>query len=229
MYQAWHIIFALTPHRNHIAALADGDDGVPQKFRIGRRGNDFLQAFFDFTALNPHMSANIRQSGAGGIGNLFLGQNRTKNTILQIFVGGQTGKQLLQNSRLLVFRNVAFYNSGAPKHSGNGQQFLGVEASSPFRPFQRRGNITDLRKPGVPLLSTHPGSCGGFLQALAHFVQVRNRTQVQTRLFSSFTSGAIGKPDQNLIQLQLRQRFFIQRRHVILLSIIPARIYKNPG
>ena len=73
MDKARYIIAALRFDRHHIAALADCDNGLPEELGIGGRGNDLLKAVPDLARLNAHMAANVRQSGRGIVGDLFLG------------------------------------------------------------------------------------------------------------------------------------------------------------
>ena len=48
MYKTGHIIFTLAFYRDNIAALTNGDNGLPKKFGISRRGNHLLQAIPNF-------------------------------------------------------------------------------------------------------------------------------------------------------------------------------------
>ena len=79
---AGHIVFALGLDGDHIPALPDGDDGLPQKFGIGRGRDHLLQAVPDFPGLDAHMAADIRQRGGGCVGNLLFRENGTENLVL---------------------------------------------------------------------------------------------------------------------------------------------------
>ena len=81
MHQSGHIVFALGFHGDHIAALANGDDGLPQKFAVSRGGNDLLKAVPDFPRLDAHMAADVCQGRGGGIGDLVLREDRAKNPV----------------------------------------------------------------------------------------------------------------------------------------------------
>ena len=89
VHKTRHFVLKLALDRHHIAALANGDDGLAQVLGIGRRRNDFLQAVPDLAGLDAHVAANIRKSRRCIIRDLLFRQNCAENLIFQVFIGGQ--------------------------------------------------------------------------------------------------------------------------------------------
>ncbi len=78
MNQAGNVILAFALYRHHIAALANGDDGLPEVLAVGGRRKDLLLAAPDLSGLDAHMAADVSQCGRGVIGDLFLGKDSTE-------------------------------------------------------------------------------------------------------------------------------------------------------
>ena len=126
MHKTGHVIFAFALYRDNIAALTNGDNRFPQEFGIGGRRDHLLQAVPNFSGLDAHMAADIRQRGGCRICNFFFRQDGTENFIFQILVGSQCAEQRIQHRLHVILRNITLSSAGAAKDPGNAQQFLGL-------------------------------------------------------------------------------------------------------
>ena len=70
--QARHIALVLCLDRHHKTAVPLGDDGLLQNFGVAGRRNDLLQNLAAFCLGRPHMTADVRQLRAGGVGDRVL-------------------------------------------------------------------------------------------------------------------------------------------------------------
>ena len=80
--QAGHTALALGLHRHHEPAVPLGDQGLLQHLGIGRRGDDLLQNLPSLAGSDPHFPPDIRQLGAGGVGDGLLVQNGGADLLL---------------------------------------------------------------------------------------------------------------------------------------------------
>ena len=190
MHKAGNIVFALTFYRDNIAPLTNGDNRLPKKFGISRRGNHFLKAVPDFAGLNAHMAANISQFRGSRISDFFLRQNRAEDFVFQIFVGRQCLEQRIQNRFFIIFGNISLCRSGAAKDARNAKQFFGLQRSAPLRPLQRGGDIRHIPKNRISLSGTQIGGGGGLLKQQLHFLKIRYRGKPQAGLLAAYTAGA---------------------------------------
>ena len=209
MHQTGNIIFTFGFHGYHIPSLTDGDDGFPKELAVSRRGNNLLKAVPDFSGLNAHMAADVRQFRGCGVRNFLLRKNRTEDSVFQIFIGSQSVEQRIQDCGLVVFRHIALDGSGTAEHSANGEQLFGLEAAAPVRPFQAGRHIAHIGEDGVPLSGAKVGGCCCLLEQQLHFLQIGDGTKLPAALLSALASGAFGQQRKHLIQLQLDQGFFI--------------------
>ena len=122
MHQSGHVVFALAFHGNHVPSLTDGDDRLTEKFGIGRGGNHLLQTVPDFPRLNAHMAADVGQLRGGVVRDFLLGENRTENLVLQVFIGTERLKQRVQHRCLVILGDVALDIPGAAENARNAQQ-----------------------------------------------------------------------------------------------------------
>ena len=81
-----------------------------------------MQAVPDFPCLNAHMAADVGQLRGGVVRNFFLGENRTENFVLQVFIGAKRLKQRVQHRCLVILGDVALDIPGAAKDARNAQQ-----------------------------------------------------------------------------------------------------------
>ena len=168
-----------------------------------------MQAVPDLGGLDPHVSADIRQSGRRVIRYFFLRQNCAEDLVLQVFVGGQCPEQYIQHSFLLVLRNIALNGSCTAQNSGNPQQFLRLQRTAPFCPFQGSGTVCNIAKDRISLSGTQVRSGCGLLKHQLHFLQIGSRPDTQTGFLAANTAGTGGQLLQNLIQFQFQQRFLV--------------------
>ena len=202
VHKTGHIIFALTLHRHHIAALANGDDRIPEELGIGRRRNDLLQAIADLARLDLHVAANIRKLGTSIVRNFFLGQNSPKDPVFQVLFGTQSLKKRIDNGFLFIFGDVTLDSSGAAKHCGDPQQLLGLQTAAQICPFQGCGHIVNISKIGVTLSGAQIRCGGSFRQHGPDILQVGTGPQTAAGILALTGSGALRKEIQNLIQFQ---------------------------
>ena len=135
------VITAFALDRHDVTAVPDGDDGLPEELGVRGRRNDLLEGIPDLTGLDPLMTADIGQLRTCVISNLLFRQNGAEDPVLQIFIGSQATKQLVENRRIFIFGGIRFYRACAAKYRSNSQKLLGAQCTAPVRPLQRGGNI----------------------------------------------------------------------------------------
>ena len=177
--QAGHVRPVLTLDGHHIAAVTDGDDGIPQIFGIGRRRDDLLQAILDLSSLDAHMAADVTKGSRRIVRDLLFRQNRTADAVFQIFVGGQRHKKCIQNRLLVILGHITLDIPGTTQNTCDSQQLHRLQRTAPLRPFQRCGYIDHTGKRGVSLPGAKVGSGGGLIQQQLHLLQIGDGTQPQ--------------------------------------------------
>ena len=119
---------------HHESVRADGDNGLLQIF-AGLRADELLQHLPGLARGGADMAADIRQCGAGRIGDLLLREDRTGNAVLQRPIRRQCPEQRAQAVALLRAVAVGTHGAGGTQHRRNVQQFPIVERAAQLRPL----------------------------------------------------------------------------------------------
>ena len=154
VYQSRQAALAFRLHRHHKPPVPLGDKGLLQYLGVGGGGDDLLQNLPSLAGSDPHFPPDIRQLGAGGVGDGLLVQNGPVDAILQIFVGVQGAEKPVDGRGLALALLVIFIDSpGRRQQSRNVQQLPGVQHAAPVGSRQRLGHVL------------HPGKAGGAVQS----------------------------------------------------------------
>ena len=144
---------ALRLHRHHEPPVPLGDQRLLQHLGVGGGGDDLLQDLPSLGGGDPHFPPDVRQLGAGGVGDGLLVQNGAVDTVLQIPVGVQSAEKAVDGRGLALALCVIFADPpGRRQQSRDVQQLPGVQHTAPVGPGQRLRHVP------------HPGKAGGAIQ-----------------------------------------------------------------
>ena len=97
MHQTGNVIATLRLDGHDIASVTLCHNRVLQKLRVSGASNNFIQRFTRLGSRRTDLAADICKRRTRLIGNLILAENRTGNSLFQIFVGNQTAEISVQS------------------------------------------------------------------------------------------------------------------------------------
>ena len=175
MDQSGQIPPVLGLYRHHEAAAPHGDNGLLQYPAVGGGGDDPLEDLAALGRRRPHVAADVRQGGAGGVGNHVLLQDGGEDPILQ---------------------------EPVPPQGGDVQQLPGVQRAAVVRPVEALRHGLDAREGRGALQPDHvPGRVRLVLETL-YVVHVRLGDQSQGLLPGRGAVGLVRQHPQDRWQLQ---------------------------
>ena len=202
MDQAGQVPPVLGLHRHHEAAAPHGDNGLLQHPAVGGGGDDPLENLAAFGLGGPHVAADVRQLGAGAVGDDVLLQDGGEDPLLQKPVAPQGAEEEIDGRLLPVVAPVVPHPPGAAQHPGHVQQLPGIQGPAVVRPVQALPHRLDAGEGGGALEADHvPGRVGLVLQAL-HVFRVRLGDCGQGPLPGCGAVGLIGQHAQDRRKLQ---------------------------
>ena len=150
----------------------------------------------------PHVAADVRQGGAGGVGNHVLLQDSGEDPILQEPVPPQGGEENVNGGLFLLVPRVVPHPPGAAEHPGDVQQLPGVQRAAVVRPVEALRHGLDAREGRGALQPDHvPGRVRLVLETL-YVVHVRLGDQGQGLLPGRGAVGLVRQHPQDRWQLQ---------------------------
>lgn len=150
MHKAGHRSLVVGLHGDHIAVRAHGDDRFLKRLGIGGGGNDPLQRLPGSGGGGPHLPADVRKRGGGGVGDFILSRNGAVYFFFQKFVGPQGGEKMVNAGPAhAVIGQISPHQPGALQNGGNVHQLPGVQAPAQVRPGQRRAHVFHPGKRGA--------------------------------------------------------------------------------
>ena len=189
-------------HRHHEPAVPLGDDGLLEDLAVALGGDDLLQYLPALGGRHPHVAADVRQGGAGGVGDYVLLQDGGEDPLLQESIPPQGGEENVNGGLLLLIPRVVPHPPGAAEHPGDVQQLPGVQGAAVVRPVETLRHGLDAREGRGALQPDHvPGRVRLVLETL-HVVHVRLRDQGQGLLPGRGAVGLVRQHPQDRWQLQ---------------------------
>ena len=171
--QSGHAAPELRLHRHHEPPVPLGDDGLLEHLAVALGGDDLLQ---DLTALGGGaalVAADVRQRGAGVVGDDVLLQDGGEDLLLQEPVAPEGEEQAVDGGFLPVVVEVVPDPPGAPQHPRDVQQLPCVQRPAVVGPVQALRHRLDAGEGRGALEADHgPGGVRLVLGA-AHGVHVR--------------------------------------------------------
>ena len=136
-------VFALDRH--HKAPVAHGDQGVLQKFALGRGFNQVIQPLAHPQLCLVDLAAQVDQFRACAVGQLLLGEDGVVDGVFQLLVGNQHLKQAVQRGAfpLAAFAPV-LDRADVVQHGRNIHQFPQRKVGAFLRFAQRRFTVFQL-------------------------------------------------------------------------------------
>jgi len=130
---------ALGLDRQHIAAVALGDDGVLQILGLlaPQKG---VQLFAHPVSEEAKVTPDVVELGAGAVGDLILGQNGVEDGLLKLPVGVQVRRQLRQKRRVLPVSD-----DGLPHQARGLERLRDVQKRLRRQRTARRGDLDEAR------------------------------------------------------------------------------------
>ena len=126
MHQAGNTGAVLRLHRQHIAVVAHGDNGVLQILLVGGGADHGVEALLHPFGGAAQVAADIGQLHGGPVGDLVLGDNGGCDVVLQVAEGAQQPGLFLQAGGILPVGDQGGPGRAAgPHESGDFQQRLG--------------------------------------------------------------------------------------------------------
>ena len=220
VHQAGHRPLVVGLHGDHIAVRAHGDDRFLKRLGIGGGGNDPLQRLPGSGGGGPHLPADVRKRGGGGVGNFILSRNGAVYFFFQKFIGPQGGEKMVNAGPAhAVIGQISPHQPGALQNGGNVHQLPGVQAPAQVRPGQRRAHILHPGKRGAAP-DDHHGFGGGRLRKAAAYLRRVPRGAQRRRPFPGAVPHRLGRQQlQHGGQLQGHKRFF-KKTHIRLTFIL---------
>ena len=212
MDQPRHVILILRLDRYHEAAVALGDDGLPEVFGLVG-GDKLLQNIPDLGGGGPLMAADIGQRGACHIGDLLLGEDGAADLLLQESVGGQAQEQGIHGRFLVAAGGVLHAPPGTAKHRRHIQQLPGIEGAPHIGALQGGLHRAHIPKVGRSPKRNQLHRGGGLGKGTLHIVGIGVGPQLQAPLLPLLGAGFHRQHLQDLGQLQCLNRFFKQVDH----------------
>ena len=203
MHQSRHLAAVFGLDRHHKTAVTDGDDRILQQFLIGGGADHFVQLFPDAGGRRPHFAADVRKSRGGGVGDLFLRQDRGVDALLQIFIRREHRKTVVQaGGNPLAVRAPFGERADHPQRLRDIQQLAQRQGSPRRRTAQGVGGVFQLGKGGRAETCHQLIGVAGFLHQPFGLRQVIRRLQLPCKLGCILAAGLPGQHFQNLIQFQ---------------------------
>ena len=208
MHQTRQVALVLGFHRYHEAAVPLGDDGLLQHLGIAGGRDDLLE---DLTALGlgrSHVPADIRQLGAGRVGDGVLIHDAPLDLLFQEAVAVEGQKQMVDGG---LFRRIGVEILLGPAGCGqqvrNGQQLPGVQAAAPVCPVQGLRHRLDAGKGRTAPQADHGPGCVSLVQQPLHFLPLRLRPHSHGPLLGLGADSLFREHLQHPGQLQRTQGF----------------------
>ena len=207
--KAWQTALALRFHRHHESAVPLGDEGLLQHLGVGWRGDDALQDLAALGGRHPHLPPDVRQLGAGSVGDGLLVQDGPADAVLQIFIGPQGGEQPVDGRGFpLPLRIVVADPPCGCQHAGNIQQLPCVQHTAVVGAVQRlRHNLH--AGEGRAAVEPQPhlgGVC--LVQQMADRLRLGGGPQPAAPLLGLVADGPLSQQLQHGGQLQRPHGFF---------------------
>ena len=183
MDQSRQLALLIRPYGDHKAPIPLGDDVVLQNLGIAGGRDDLLQDLPAFCQRRPHVTANVRQLRAGGVGHGVLVADAPPDLILQepIAVDGQ--ENLVKGGRLCrVGVEILLGPAGGVQQIADPDQLRDVEAAAPVRPVQQVLYRLDAGKTRRPSQDDHGPCAVGLIQQAQHVLIICFRPDRQCQL-----------------------------------------------
>ena len=224
MYEAGHRALVVCFNGHDIAVGAHGDDGLLQGLGVGGGGDDLLQRVPGPGGGGAHLPADVRQLGAGGVGDLILPHDGGEDFFLQELVGPQTIKQGVDGGLPhAVLGDIAPDQAGALKHPGDIQQLPGVQRAAQVRAGQGGPHVLDPGKGGAAAHHHHGLGGAGLLQAALDLKGIGRGRRAAGPAPPGRSPPPGGEHLQHRGQLQRLQGFF--KKFIVSLVFIHFRNY----
>ena len=161
--QTWDLVLALRLHRHHVPAGAHGDDGLLEVLGLGG-GDELLEDVTDLGGGGPDVPPDVGQLGAGGVGDLLLGEDGPADPVLQIPVGLEGGEEVVDAGLGVPLPGgVLLGGAGAAQEGGDVQQFPGVEGAPHVGPLEGGRHRPDAGEGRSAPEDDHGAGGGGLL------------------------------------------------------------------
>ena len=183
MDQSRQIALLIRLDGDHKAPIPLGDDVVLQNLGIAGGRDNLLQNLPAFCQRRPHVTANVRQLRAGGIGHGVLVADAPPDLILQepIAVDGQ--KNLVESGRLCrVGIEILLGPAGGVQQIADSDQLRDVEAAAPVRPVQQFPHRLHTGESGGAVEGHHGPCAVGLIQQAQHVLIICFRPDRQCQL-----------------------------------------------
>ena len=206
--QTGDLVFVLALDGHHVAPAAHGDDGLLQV--LGLVGRDQLvQHIAHLTCGGADVTADIRQFGGGGVGDLILGQDGAGDLLLQKTVGGQALKIAVQHRLFLTVADTVLpHIAGAAEHLGNVQQLPGIQRAAAVGTLQGRRHRTDADEGGRAVFHQQSKRRRGLALETGHLTAVGAGAQGSADLLALLGGGFLRQHSQHSGQFQRVDGFF---------------------
>ena len=149
MDQSRQIALLIRLDGDHKTPIPLGDDVVLQNLGIAGGRDDLLQNLPAFCQRRPHVTANVRQLRAGGVGHGVLVADAPPDLILQEPVAVDGQKNLVESGRLCrVGIEILLGPAGSIQQIADPDQLRDVEAAAERSwPVRRRSDPADAARP----------------------------------------------------------------------------------